>query len=104
VLYGGRRLDAREAERWGLINRVVAAGELMDKAWALASRIAAAAPLAVEAIMAVSRATQGRSVDEVFTHLRSGDLVAYERMLGSGDALEGPRAFTEKREPRWQGR
>ena len=76
----------------------------MDEAWALAWRIAAAAPLAVEAIMAVNRATQGRSVDEAFAHLRSGDQVAYERMLGSDDAQEGPRAFTEKREPRWQGR
>ncbi len=104
VLYGGRRLNAREAERWGLVNRVATTGELMDEAWALASRIAAAAPLAVEAIMALSRATQGRSVDDAFAHLRSGDLVAYERMLESDDALEGPKAFTEKREPRWQGR
>ena len=104
VLYGGRRLNAREAERWGLVNRVATTGELMNEAWALASRIAAAAPLAVEALMALNRATQGRSVDEAFAHLRSGDLVAYERMLESDDALEGPKAFTEKREPRWQGR
>jgi len=82
----------------------VAPGDLIDEAWALARRIAAAAPLAVEAIMAVNRATRGRPLDEAFAHLRSGDLVAYERMLASDDAQEGPRAFTEKREPRWQGR
>jgi len=104
VLYGGRRLNTKEAERWGLVNQVVAAGELMDEAWALACRIAAAAPLAVEAIMAVNRATQSRPLGEAFAHLRSGDLAAYERMLASDDAQEGPRAFTEKREPRWQGR
>ena len=104
VLYGGRRLNAEEAERWGLVNRVVAPGDLIEEAWALARRITAAAPLAVEAIMAVNQATQGRPLDEAFVHLRSGDLVAYERMLASDDAQEGPRAFTEKREPHWQGR
>ena len=104
VLYAGRRLNAEEAKRWGLVNRVVAPGDLMDEAWALARRIAVAAPLAVEAIMAVNQATRGLPLDEAFFHLRSGDLVAYERMLASDDAQEGPRAFTEKREPRWQGR
>ena len=104
VLYGGRRLNSKEAKRWGLVNRVVAPGDLIDEAWTLARRIVAAAPLAVEAVMAVNRATRGRPLDEAFAHLRSGDLVAYERMLASDDAQEGPRAFTEKREPRWQGR
>ena len=104
VLYTGRRLNAEEAKRWGLVNRVVAPGDLIEEAWALARRITAAAPLAVEAIMAVNQATRDRPLDEAFVHLRSGDLVAYERMLASDDAQEGPRAFTEKREPHWQGR
>ena len=104
VLYGGRRLDAAEAERWGLVNRVVAAADLATAARELAERIAAAAPLAVEAVMAIDRATGHLSLDEAFGHLRSGDLEAYERMLASDDALEGPRAFAEKRDPYWQGR
>ncbi len=104
VLYGGRRLDAVEAERWGLVNRVVAVNDLADAARELAGRIAAAAPLAVEAVMAIDRATGHRSMDDAFGHLRSGDLEAYERMLASDDALEGPRAFAEKRDPHWQGR
>ena len=94
VLYGGRRLGAVEAERWGLVNR---AGEL-------AHQIAGAAPLAVEAVMAIDRATGHRSLEEAFAHLRSGDLEPYERMLASEDALEGPRAFSEGRDPHWQGR
>ncbi|MBT5905733.1 MAG: crotonobetainyl-CoA hydratase [Acidimicrobiaceae bacterium] len=103
VLYGGRRLDAAEAERWGLVNRVGPADELSAAARDLAGRIAAAAPLAVEAVMAIDRATGHRSLNEAFGHLRSGHLEAYERMLASEDALEGPRAFTEQRDPYWQG-
>ena len=54
--------------------------------------------------MAIDRATSHRSLDEAFVHLRSGDLEPYERMLASEDALEGPRAFSEGRDPHWQGR
>ena len=103
VLFGQRRLDAAEAERWGLVNRVVPADELSAAARELAGRIAAAAPLAVEAVMAIDLATGHRSLDEAFGHLRSGHLEAYERMLASEDALEGPRAFIEQRDPYWQG-
>ena len=103
VLYGGRRLDASEAERWGLVNKVVPAADLEDAAMELAGRIASAAPLAVEAVMAIDRATRHLPLGEAFGYLRSGDLEAYERMLGSEDAEEGPRAFAEKRNPYWQG-
>ena len=104
VLYAGRRLAADEALRWGLVNAVVPADRLMDEARALAGRIVASAPLAVEAVMAVDRETSARTLDEAFVHLRSGRLDAYERMLASEDVDEGPRAFTEKRDPHWQGR
>ena len=103
VLYGGRRLDASEAERWGLVNKVVPAADLEEAAMELTGRIASAAPLAVEAVMAIDRATRHLPLGEAFGHLRSGDLEAYERMLGSEDAEEGPRAFAEKRNPYWQG-
>ena len=103
VLYGGRRLDAFEAERCGLVNKVVPAADLEDAAMELAGRIASAAPLAVEAVMAIDRATRHLPLGEAFGHLRSGDLEAYERMLRSEDAKEGPRAFVEKRDPYWQG-
>ncbi|MBC8364614.1 MAG: crotonobetainyl-CoA hydratase [Actinobacteria bacterium] len=104
VLFAGRRLDAVEALRWGLVNAVVPAERLLDEARALAGRIVEAAPLAVEAVMAVDRETKALTLDEAFAHLRSGQLDAYERMLVSADAEEGPRAFTEKRNPHWQGR
>ena len=103
VLYGGRRLDASDAERFGLVNKVVPAADLEEAAMELAVRIASAAPLAVEAVMAIDRATRHLPLGEAFGHLRSGDLEAYERMLRSEDAEEGPRAFAEKRDPYWQG-
>ena len=104
VLYAGRRLEADEALRWGLVNAVVPADRLLDEARAMAARIVASAPLAVEAVLAVDRATRSLTLDEAFAHLRSGELDAYERMLASEDAEEGPRAFTEGRDPPWQGR
>ena len=104
VLYAGRRLDADEAQRWGLVNSVVDPAGLMDEARALAARVAEAAPLSVAAVAEIRDATLHLPLPEAFDLLRSGEFAAYEAMLASDDAAEGPRAFTEGRKPRWQGR
>ncbi|MDP6696983.1 MAG: enoyl-CoA hydratase-related protein [Acidimicrobiales bacterium] len=104
VLYGGRRLDAAEALRWGVVNAVAPADQLMAVARDLAGRIVSAAPLAVAAVMAVGRSTGHLALQEAFGLMRSGGLQAYERMLVSEDSHEGPRAFTERRDPVWKGR
>ncbi|MYB86835.1 MAG: crotonobetainyl-CoA hydratase [Acidimicrobiaceae bacterium] len=104
VLYGGRRLDAAEAQGWGLVNAVVSADDLMAEARALATRVVEAAPLSVAAISQIRDHTKHLPPADAFELLRSGDLDAYEAMLVSEDAAEGPRAFTEGRAPRWQGR
>ena len=103
VLYAGRRLDAAEAQRWGLVNSVVGAADLLTEARALATRIVEAAPLSVAAIHEIRDRTRQLALDEALELLRSGELAAYEAMLASADATEGPRAFTEGRPPRWQG-
>ena len=103
VLYAGRRLDATEAQRWGLVNAVVAAADLMAEARALAARVVEAAPLSVAAIRQIRDVTGHLPLPQAFDVLRSGELAAYEAMLASADAAEGPRAFTEGRAPRWQG-
>ena len=103
ILYAGRRLDAAEARRWGLVNSVVSATDLMAEARALAARVVEAAPLSVAAIREIRDRTHHLPLHRAFELLRSGDLAAYEAMLASADAAEGPRAFTEGRAPRWHG-
>jgi crotonobetainyl-CoA hydratase len=104
LLLTGRRMTAEEAGRWGLANRVVPLVGLMDAALALAGQIVAGAPLAVAAIQEVLGRTAGLGIPDAVRLMRSGELAAYTRMLGSEDAVEGPRAFAEKRPPAWRGR
>jgi crotonobetainyl-CoA hydratase len=103
-LLTGRRFSAAEAARWGLVNRVVPAAGLMTAAMDLAASICAAAPLAVAAVLEILRETEGADVRTGYSALRGGNLTAYQRMLGSGDAREGAAAFAERRKPQWQGR
>src|SRR5215472_13013051 len=103
-LLTGRRLTAAEAARWGLVNRVVPAAELMPVARELAGAICASAPLAVAAVLEILRETEATSVCTGYSVLRSGALPAYRAMLDSEDAREGARAFTESRRPVWRGR
>lgn len=100
----GRRMDAQEALRWGIVNHVVHPAELMDCARDLAAQLLAGAPLAIAALKEISRATRELPVQEGYELMRSGILRHYPTVLHSADALEGPQAFAEKREPQWQGR
>jgi enoyl-CoA hydratase/carnithine racemase len=100
MLLTGDPIDADTALRWGLINNVVAAPELMDAARDYARRIAANAPLAVQA--AKEMAIRARDAD-LATGLRIEQ--AMNRLLQtSEDVQEGTAAFAEKRPPRFKGR
>ena len=104
VLIGGRRLNSHEAMRWGIVNQVVPADQLMDSARAIAKRIISGAPLAVAAIIDLIKRTRHLSVEDGLALMRSGDVELYEAMLASEDAQEGPQSFVEKRPPEWNGR
>lgn len=104
LLLTGRAMDAAEAERHGLVNRVVQPGGLLDAARELADAILAAAPLSIAAVKAVVAATEDLSVEDGYRAMREGAIPAYDRIGESEDAKEGPRAFAEGRDPEWRGR
>jgi enoyl-CoA hydratase/carnithine racemase len=99
ILTGGR-ISAREAHQLGLVNHVVAASELLSTARALAERICANAPIAVRESLAIAKRAHELSEEEAWARSRDAML----RVMQTADAQEGPRAFAEKREPRWIGR
>jgi len=96
-----KRISAAEARRIGLINEVVPRGQALERARAVAQEMLACAPLALEA----SKQVMLQSVGEPdLAAAMKKSYPAAQRMLASEDAREGPRAFAEKRKPRWQGR
>ena len=95
----GEPITAQRAYEIGLVNAVVPAGQELPEAIAWAEKIAASAPLTVRAShqMVLLAGEMGRSAAwDVADRL-------FEPVYRSDDALEGPRAFTERRRPRWQG-
>lgn len=102
LLLTGRRMDAQEAHRWGLVGRVVPADELLAAAHDVATAIAASAPLSIAALLDIERRTINLSLDDAMSSLKS--LASYRRAIDSEDAIEGQAAFTERRPPTWTGR
>lgn len=106
MILTGRRMPAAEALRWGLVHKVVPVHALHAEARAVAEAIARGAPLALQALKEVMRAIDSMPIQAAMTATRPGQagLPIYRRMAASEDALEGPRAFLEKRSPIWRGR
>ena len=100
LLLTGRLVTAREALAYGLVNEVVPGAALDSAVDQWVGEMLACAPLALRATKQIAR----RSLD--YPSLEEAIVAEYtaaEEMLESEDAVEGPRAFAEKREPRWQG-
>ncbi|NIJ12719.1 enoyl-CoA hydratase [Saccharomonospora amisosensis] len=100
ILLTGKHITAAEAKDIGLIGHVVPDGTALDRALEIADRIAENGPLAVQAILRTIRDTEGMHEEEAFK-LEAQYGVG---VFASDDAKEGPRAFAEKRKPRFQGR
>jgi enoyl-CoA hydratase/carnithine racemase len=100
LILTGRRVDAHEALRLGLVSQVAPVGGLLEAAVQLGQAIAQNAPIAV--------ATAKHAIDEGLAlpldEALALELRHYERVLATEDRLEGLRAFAEKRPPRFLGR
>jgi methylglutaconyl-CoA hydratase len=95
LLLSGRLIPAAEAERWGLVNRVVPADSLPDEALALGRSLTEAGPLAIETTKRLLDEASGRPSDP------RGSAAITAAIRVSDEAREGIRAFFEKRPPRW---
>jgi crotonobetainyl-CoA hydratase len=98
-----RRVDAAEALRLGLVNEVVPASDLAAAARRWCDQVLLGAPLAI----AASKEAALRGLDEASLAdalANQGDYPAFARWRTADDTREGPRAFAEKRPPRWTGR
>jgi enoyl-CoA hydratase len=96
----GDPIGAQEAYRIGLVNHVVPAAEVLPKAEAIARRIAENGPLAVQRIKETVVRGSGLTLQEGYVIEDESRRI----VLASEDAKEGPRAFIEKRPPRYSGR
>lgn len=99
MLLTGEPLDAAAALRWGLVSRVVPDADLLDTAMAMAARIASFGPLAVRGARELAHRQEGLPFPEAMRLANSLRWIIEQ----TADALEGPAAFAEKREPHYRG-
>jgi len=100
LIMTGAHFDARRALQYGLINRLVPRAQLMNEALKLAAAICENAPIAVRESLRIAR----HALDHTDAELRELSADASRAVAATEDYKEGPRAFIEKRPPRWVGR
>jgi enoyl-CoA hydratase/carnithine racemase len=96
----GDMVDARDAERWGMVNKVVPLEKLEEETMALADKLASKSPLALQ---------MGKEAFYGMSDLEYGKALAYTNEVFAAlcmteDAKEGVEAFLNKRKPEWKGK
>ncbi len=100
MILTGRHITAQEAYRVGLVNEVVPLKDLMPCAERWAQDIMRCAPISIRA----SKEGAMKGLDFPLDAAQNNSYYLHQVMQHSEDIIEGPKAFTEKREPRWKGR
>ncbi|MCP4756965.1 MAG: enoyl-CoA hydratase [Proteobacteria bacterium] len=100
LLLTRRRITAEEAMSYGIVCRVVPQADLMATAEEMAEEIMLGSPLANRAI----KQTVNQGLEMTLQEANQAVTPLYKRFVASEDFVEGPRAFTEKRKPKWTGK
>ncbi len=100
IMMTGDHITAQRALEIGLVNAVVPYDQLMDEAIKMAERIVCNAPLSVRGAKELAYKSYDMDLKKAFEL----NVVIGTRVGMSEDAIEGPRAFAEKRAPQWKGR
>ncbi len=97
LIFTGDVIDAAEALRIGLVNKVTTPESLMEEAENLAKKIIAVGPTAVR----VAKTVINRGIDTNLTTANSYEMEAFSMLFSTDEAKEGMKAFMEKRKPDW---
>jgi enoyl-CoA hydratase/carnithine racemase len=100
MLLSGDMIDAKEAERLGLVNKVVPADQLQEKTFAFAQKLIAKSPLTLR----IGKEFYYQMIDMPFRQRFALNREVMTRLCSTEDAIEGISAFIEKRQPRWKGK
>jgi len=98
LIFTGRQIGAIQAEHWGIVNSVVAAGDLLAKGEELATEISQAAPLAVG---------MAKRVIDGLSDIDRGLILegwAQSQLFNTEDFMEGAQSFLERRQPQFKGK
>ena len=98
LIFTGDIIDAQEALRIGLVNKVVEPESLLEEVKDLANKIIAVGPTAVK----LAKTVLNRGIDTNFTTASSYETEAFSLIFSTAEAKEGMKAFLEKRKPKWK--